>query len=123
MRTYRYWAGLALLATAFSAACDDDNDRTSNPHYSTGGSNDTTGGTAAGDGDAGESTLPIGGDASGGVAQGGAAGSSVAGEAGQTSTPTPPYDCVLEPKTHLEIINACTDATRIEKHPDLPQTP
>jgi hypothetical protein len=35
----------------------------------------------------------------------------------------PPYDCVLHPKTHLEIINACTDAVRIEKHPMLPPVP
>ena len=33
------------------------------------------------------------------------------------------YDCVMEPTTHLEIINACTDAVRIEKHPELPPLP
>jgi hypothetical protein len=27
---------------------------------------------------------------------------------------------VLHPTTHLEIINACTDAVRIEKAPELP---
>src|SRR5438128_1136760 len=35
----------------------------------------------------------------------------------------PPYDCVLNPRTHAEIINACTDAVRIEKHPMLPAIP
>jgi hypothetical protein len=45
------------------------------------------------------------------------AGGSSGGSGGSGQTP---YDCVLEPTTHLEIINACTDAVRIEKHPDLP---
>lgn len=31
-----------------------------------------------------------------------------------------PSDCYLNPKTHLEIINACTDAVRITKNPTLP---
>jgi hypothetical protein len=30
-------------------------------------------------------------------------------------------DCVLNPKTHLEIINACTNATRLTKNPTLPK--
>ena len=29
-------------------------------------------------------------------------------------------DCVTNPKTHEEIINACTDAVRIDKRPNLP---
>jgi hypothetical protein len=28
--------------------------------------------------------------------------------------------CVMNPMTHLEIINACTDAQGIDKHPTLP---
>lgn len=31
-----------------------------------------------------------------------------------------PSDCVLNPKTHEEIINGCTDAVRIAKNPTLP---
>ena len=31
-----------------------------------------------------------------------------------------PRDCVLDPKTHEEIINGCTDAVRITKNPTLP---
>ena len=31
-----------------------------------------------------------------------------------------PSDCYLNPMTHLEIINACTDAVRITKNPTLP---
>lgn len=31
-----------------------------------------------------------------------------------------PSDCYLNPKTHLEIINACTDAVKITKNPTLP---
>ena len=30
-------------------------------------------------------------------------------------------DCFDNPKTHFEIINACTNATRIEKNPTLPK--
>ncbi|MBX3213122.1 MAG: hypothetical protein KF850_13895 [Labilithrix sp.] len=32
-----------------------------------------------------------------------------------------PKDCFDDPKTHFEIINACTNATRIEKNPTLPK--
>jgi hypothetical protein len=31
-----------------------------------------------------------------------------------------PGDCFLNPKTHFEIINACTDAVKITKNPTLP---
>lgn len=31
-----------------------------------------------------------------------------------------PSDCFMNPKTHLEIINACTDAVKITKNPTLP---
>jgi len=31
-----------------------------------------------------------------------------------------PSDCFVNPKTHLEIINACTDAVKITKNPSLP---
>ena len=43
---------------------------------------------------------------------------------GDTSTlpdgPPAPDDCVVNPTTHLEIINACTDASRFDKKPNLP---
>jgi len=32
-----------------------------------------------------------------------------------------PRDCFENPKTHFEIINACTNATRITKDPTLPK--
>ena len=31
-----------------------------------------------------------------------------------------PSDCFVNPKTHFEIINACTDAVKITKNPVLP---
>jgi hypothetical protein len=31
-----------------------------------------------------------------------------------------PSDCFMNPTTHLEIINACTDAVKITKNPTLP---
>ena len=34
--------------------------------------------------------------------------------------PPPGLDCFPDPKTHDEIINACTDAARVDKHPTLP---
>ena len=32
-----------------------------------------------------------------------------------------PTDCVMNPKTHAEIINACTNAAKITKNPVLPK--
>ncbi|MBS2013958.1 MAG: hypothetical protein JST00_13800 [Deltaproteobacteria bacterium] len=32
-----------------------------------------------------------------------------------------PSDCFVNPKTHLEIINACTNAVKIAKNPVLPK--
>jgi hypothetical protein len=37
-----------------------------------------------------------------------------------TGTDGGPSDCVQDPHTHLEIINACTDAVKITKNPTLP---
>ena len=31
--------------------------------------------------------------------------------------------CFTDPRTPQELINACTDAVRIEKHPELPPLP
>jgi hypothetical protein len=37
------------------------------------------------------------------------------------TTPNPVVeDCVVNPTTHLEIINACTDAQAVDKNPVLP---
>jgi hypothetical protein len=36
-------------------------------------------------------------------------------------TEAAPSDCYLDPKTHFEIINACTDAAKITKNPTLPR--
>ena len=36
------------------------------------------------------------------------------------SAPGPVSDCYASPKTYLEIINACTDAEKVEKSPVLP---
>jgi hypothetical protein len=36
------------------------------------------------------------------------------------SAPPPVSDCFTNPKTHFEIINACTDAQKIDKQPSLP---
>jgi len=38
--------------------------------------------------------------------------------AGADAGPAP--DCFEAPKTYLEIINACTDAEKVEKNPELP---
>jgi hypothetical protein len=35
-----------------------------------------------------------------------------------SAPPTP--DCFMDAHTHFEIINACTDAQKIDKHPNLP---
>jgi hypothetical protein len=62
---------------------------------------------------------PQGGTA-GTAGTGGAAGSNPqGGSAGAAGTGGSP-DCVVSPKTHEEIINACTDAEKIDKMPVLP---
>lgn len=116
--TKRIRIAFALLsAVTLVGACDDSDDRTDNPSFSSGGeqagggsSNDAGTSSGAGEPAGGGSMLSAAGaDTQGGVPNG-AAGAPAA----------PPYDCVLAPKTHLDIINACTDALRIEKHPELP---
>lgn len=42
------------------------------------------------------------------------------GTDGSTGVDSGPSDCVMNPHTHLEIINACTDAVKITKNPTLP---
>jgi hypothetical protein len=41
-------------------------------------------------------------------------------DAGSDSDAVVP-DCYTNPKNYLEIINACTDAEKVDKHPDLPR--
>jgi hypothetical protein len=38
-------------------------------------------------------------------------------DATSDSSDAVPPECFTNPKTHFEIINACTDAARIDKHP------
>lgn len=130
----------ALLgALGVAPACSDD-DAQPNPSFSTGGKQTNAAGSpAAGDngfGTGGDDTTPsVGGKSGTGGKSNGDAGASVTPQGGMAEDPgtagaggipvvvDPPYDCVLKPKTHLEIINACTSAVRIEKHPVLPQIP
>ena len=46
----------------------------------------------------------------------GAGGDGATGDGGSSAS-----DCVMNPMTHLEIINACTDAAKIDKKPSLPR--
>jgi hypothetical protein len=55
---------------------------------------------------------------------GGASSGGTSGTSGGTSSGTLPdggKNCFDNPKTHYEIINACTDATGLEKNPTLPK--
>ena len=131
---------IAIAAgTALAGACNDSNDRQANPSFTTAGTKASTAGTHAGGNDDGvgfggngtgtpaagnASTTPGGAPSAetGGQPNSAEGGGAEAGAAG-AAPEVPPYDCVLHPKTHLEIINACTDATRIEKHPGLPAIP
>jgi hypothetical protein len=126
---------LALLLSSALPACDD-NDTQKNPDFeASGGSSSASGGKAS----AGDSGTPGSGGAGGATASGGAGGTAAGGTpatggvpagsggsdesggaTGTGGTEEPPYDCVLHPTTHLEIINACTNAIRVEKAPNLP---
>lgn len=84
--------GSALVAFA---ACDDNGTavKEPSPHAS-----------ASSSGSSGQGSTTSSGATSSGSTSGGDGG---------------PGDCVQNPKTHLEIINACTDATGIAKNPTL----
>jgi hypothetical protein len=41
-------------------------------------------------------------------------------DGGQVGNDGGPSDCVMNPKTHEEIINGCTNAVKITKNPTLP---
>lgn len=89
--------GLAALGSVAFLACDDSSNAVKEP------SPDAS--TSSSSGNASSSSGSSG--TSSGSADGG-------GDAG-------PSDCFVNPKTHYEIINACTNATKITKNPVLPR--
>jgi hypothetical protein len=89
----------AWVAFAGVAACDSSSDNA--PHENPPG-NDAGGGGGNDSGGGG------GNDSGGGGNDGGGGGDAM------------PPDCYMNPKTHLEIINACTDAQAFDKNPKLP---
>lgn len=58
---------------------------------------------------------PIGADSGAAPTDGGSADAAADTGSGEGG----PTDCVQNPKTHLEILNACTDAVKITKNPTL----
>ncbi|HVW26329.1 MAG TPA: hypothetical protein VHC69_13260 [Polyangiaceae bacterium] len=133
----RAFIGYAFAALLLSAGCDSDHVE-NNPSFTTGSGGtrsrdagldaappSTTGGArttdastgagGAGDGSVADASSSAGGNPADAGSSGG-----VPGAGGTPADAEPPYDCVLNPRTHAEIINACTDAVRIEKHPMLP---
>ena len=97
-------AALTLLGASIVGACGGGNvpsDTTSTTSATTTSSTSTSGGTG-GHGGAGTGGAP------------GTGGSAGAGGAGGAP------DCFMNPMTHVEIINACTDADALDKNPDLP---
>ncbi len=63
----------------------------------------------------GEMTTTSGPGSTSGGGMGGGGGAGGSGGAGGGAP-----DCFTNPKTHVEIINACTDADKIDKTPNLP---
>jgi hypothetical protein len=97
MKTLTRSVGLvAALTLGALAACGDDapSDTTS------------TGTGAAGPGSSTSATSTSSGGGAGGAGGGGGSGGAP--------------DCVMNPTTHEEIINACTDAEKVAKEPVLP---
>jgi hypothetical protein len=115
----------ALAAATWVGACNSDAPE-QNPSFSVGGTS-AHAGAAPGTEEGGEpssigtAARPAGGTKA--TAGTGSADPETAAGAGGVEPEQPPYDCVLHPTTHLEIINACTDALRIDKHPSLPALP
>lgn len=113
---FRNWLSraslLGLLATgAVFQACDNGN----LPSDTTGTTGKTsTTGTGAQGGTGGTTTGTGGATTTGTGGAGGTGGATTS-----TGTGGSP-DCVMDPKTHVEIINACTDAEKIDKQPKLP---
>jgi hypothetical protein len=94
-RTLLLLASFALGAAALGSACGDDLPSDTTTSTTTGDSTTTTSTTTS-------STGGTGGGGTGGGGTGGAP------------------DCYTNPMTHLEIINACTDAQKIDAMPVLP---
>jgi len=77
---------------------------------------DVTGGTG-GRGTGGSGATSTGGS---GGATGGSGGIAGAGGTSATGGSAGSPDCFTNPRTHFEIINACTDAQKIDKQSNLP---
>lgn len=104
------FSALALMSVfagaSFTASCDETLPSDTTTTTTTGAAGAAGAGAQGGAAGAGGK-----GGAAGAGAQGGAAGSGGAGGA---------PDCTMNPMTHVEIINACTDAEKIDKKPVLP---
>lgn len=116
-----FFAGLWLFA------CSSD-ETEPNPSFTVGEGGSPTepepgeAGAPTTPGGGGQGTSGTAGSSTGATSSAGSPPEPMAGAAGAGGE-VPPYDCVLHPTTHVEIINACTDAVRIEKHPSLPALP
>ncbi len=95
-----------FLCGLLVAACGDDNVPSDSTTTTT--SAGGTGGTGAQGG--------TGGQTGGTGGQTGGTGGQTGGTGGAGGAP----DCNMNPMTHVEIINACTDAEKIDKQPVLP---
>jgi hypothetical protein len=120
-------AALLGITTALGVAACGSDEPQKNPKFTTGatGSDGGARATSTGSGEAGESTPGSGTSGAPEQASAGGATPSPSGASGAAGAgpEVASYDCVLHPTTHLEIINACTDSMRIEKHPELPALP
>lgn len=85
-------SALTIASSAVSIACDDDTNAVKEPPV--GADSGPTPGTDSGPGTDG---------------------------GGDSGTDGGPTDCFVNPKTHAEIINACTTAVKITKNPVLPK--
>jgi hypothetical protein len=124
-QTNRFRRTLRVLLLSFGlVACGKDSDTQSGPKVidveNSGGSGGESGQTTT-KARGGSSTATDTDDENGGSSgnNGGNSGGSggAGGDGGQSSSePTTGADgCYLKPKTHIEIINACTDAVKINK--------
>lgn len=110
-------AGAMALAGLTIAGCGKS-DVPSDVAGGAGGAKGSGGKNASATGGAGGSEVPdpgaSGGEDAGPVASGGAAGEGGSGGAAGGS------DCFVNPTTHFEIINACTNAEKVDKETHLP---
>lgn len=138
-KTHGALFGLFVLATLFTGACGDDVEEP--PGNGRAGAGGSAGSAGAEAGQAGEESLGGAGGAvepgaagssgqtgAGSAGEAGSAGDSGAGGGGTLAPPGPDIPTYANcfsgtPTTHEEIINACTDAERVDKNPDLPVLP